>query len=66
MGPSWGQVGAKNDEEEEEEEEEEEKEEEQENLQGFAGFARNLGPDKQKQTCPGFEGGGWRRCLRGW
>ena len=62
MGPSWGQVGAKlgpkTKRKEEEEEEEQEKKEEQENLQGFAGFARNLGPDQKKISPPTH----WRGC----
>ena len=44
MGPSWGQVGAKNEEEGASGGKEQEKKEQQTDLQGFAKFARHLGP----------------------
>ena len=71
MGPSWGQVGAKlgpkTKRKGEVEAEEQEKEEEQEDLQGFAGFARNLGPTHEKVPGGGAPGGlathGCRTCI---
>ena len=48
MGPSWGQVGAKNEEEGASGGKEQEKKEQQTDLQGFAEFASNLRPDHEK------------------
>jgi len=53
MGPRWGQVGAKNEEEGASGGKEQEKREEQTDLQGFAEFERHLGPGHEKK--PGDE-----------
>ena len=69
LGPSWSQIGAKNEEEGGRGGRRAGKGGGAENLQGFAGFASNLGPDKQKRPCTqvaggDVRGGGWR--IQNW
>ena len=65
MRPSWGQVEAKNEEEGASGGEEQEKKEQQTDLQGFAEFARHLGPFHEKQPSGGATGGHWRESVAG-